>query len=240
MTTEIDKVTRIRLAQFAFLLLAVLGLALVLWRVLTLETLMAHEAWLREMLRLRPISGLAVALVAFVVLSLIPGLAGKSVICGWLLGFLRGLVIVNFGLTIAALAGFFISRYCLRDFVRSKLDWFMRRLRVRHLHDSDGTFLLTLRLLHAPFTVTNYAVGATDVSVRRFWWTTQVGMLPSNIAYVLAGASLPSLKDLESRGIVSVVNVPLLIGLTLAGLAPLAIRWAVRRNLQRSPRERLS
>lgn len=205
-------------------------------RVFTLETLIANELWLREALAARPVRGLAAAMAVFTVLSMIPGLAGKSVVCGWLLGFLEGLFVVNCGLTIAALVAFLISRYLLRDIVQEKLDWFMRRLR-RRLRNNDSMFLLTLRLLHAPFSVTNYAVGATDVGVRRFWWTTQLGLLPGNVAFVFAGASLPSLQQLQVEGIWSIVNVPLLVGLTAVGFVPVVIRWAVHRNLQRSRHE---
>lgn len=229
----IDKLTRHRLIWFACLLAGVLGLCFVLQHYLTLETVIANEARLREMLDARPVRGLVIALVVFTAISMIPGLAGKSVVCGWLLGFLEGLVVVNCGLTLASLAAFLISRYLLRDLVRDKLDWFMRRLR-RRLHDNNGMFLLTLRLLHAPFSVTNYAVGATDVSVRRFWWTTQLGLLPGNIAFVLAGSSLPSLQQLQTQGLWSIVNLPLLIGLTAVGFVPVVIRWAVHRNLHKS------
>jgi len=221
-----DKVGRHRLWWFACLLLVTVGLCFVFREYLALETLIAREAWLRDAMDSRPVRTVAIAFVVYIVLSLIPGLAGKSVVFGWLLGFWKGLVVVNCGLTIAALTAFLISRHLIRDVVRDKLGWFMIRLR-RRMRENDGTFLLTLRLLHAPFSVVNYAVGATDVTTRRFWWTTQLGLLPGNIAFVLAGASLPSLRELQEQGMWSIVNVPLLVGLTVVGFVPLAIRWAV-------------
>ncbi len=225
----IDKITRSRVIGLACLLVAAVVLWLIAHHLVGLETLIEHELWLRETINAQPIRAFAIAFVVYFVMAMIPGLAGKSVIFGWLLGFLQGLIVVNVGLTIAALTAFLISRYLIRDAVEDHLGWFMTRLRRRTGRD-DSTFLLTLRLLHAPFSVVNYAIGATDVSIRRFWWTTQLGVLPGNIAFVLAGASLPSLQQLRDQGIWSVINIPLLAGLTVAGFAPIAIRWAVQRN----------
>ncbi|MEX0819800.1 MAG: VTT domain-containing protein, partial [Pirellulaceae bacterium] len=144
------------------------------------------------------------------------------------LGFLPGLLVVNVGLTIAAVIMFLLSRYLVRDAVYSRLGWFIERLN-RGLRAGQGGYLLILRLLHAPFTLTNYAVGTTNVGVRQFWWTTQLGLLPGNIAFVLAGASLPSLRELAQQGPWAFVNMPLLIGLTLIGLLPIVIRWGIKR-----------
>ncbi len=235
MELVVEKITRRRLAWLACLLVGAIGLWLALRHYVGLETLVAHERWLREAIDARPIRAFAISFVVYIVMSLIPGLAGKSVVFGWLLGFVQGLIVVNFGLTVAAIAGLLLSRYLLRDLVEEHLSWFMLRLR-RRTRPVDSTFLLTLRLLHAPFSVVNYALGATDVSVKRFWWTTQLGVLPGNIAFVLAGASLPSLRQLQEQGIWSIVNLPLLAGLTAAGFAPIVVRWAVQRNLQAGQR----
>ena len=218
------------------LILVTCGLYLALRPYVSLEALIAQEAWLRGAMNSKPIRTVAIAFVVYTLISLIPGLTGKSVVCGWLLGFTKGLIVTNFGLTIAALVAFFVSRYLIRDSVQRQLGWFIQRLD-GGLHRSGVTYLLTLRLLHAPFTVTNYTIGATDVSVWRFWWTTQFGLLPGNIAFVLAGASIPSLRQLGEHGIWSIVNVPLLIGLTVIGFLPVAIRWAVQRNVRSSRHE---
>jgi len=229
-----DKTIRHRLACFVCLVLASLGMWFVLRHYLALETLVEHEARLRDMANAQPIRIVAISLVTYVLLSLVPGLAGKSVVCGWLLGFAKGLFVVNVGLTLAALVAFLVSRYLIRDAIRTHVGWFLQRLR-RGIHDDeDYLFLLTLRLFHAPYTLVNYAIGATEVSARRFWWTTQLGLLPGNIALVLAGASLPSLEQLGQQGLWSVVNIPLLAGLTAVGFLPLASRWLFQRTFHKT------
>lgn len=190
----------------------------------SLDAANACEQWLREATLRQPVIAVGIAFVAYVLLTLIPGLAGKSVVFGWLLGFLPGLLVVNGGLTVAALIMFLLSRHLLRDAVECRFGWFIERLN-RSLCERGSSYLLLLRLLHAPFTVTNYAAGATDIPLRRFWWTTQFGLLPGNVAFVLAGASLPSLNELAERGLWSFVNLPLFIGLTLMGLLPVTFHW---------------
>jgi len=225
----ISKVTRHRLWGFAGLLIAGVVLFVAARHYLSFDVLIAHEAWLRAEITATPVRASAIALAVFTALSLIPGLAGKSVVFGWLLGFFKGLLVVNVGLTVAALVAFLISRFVIRETVEWHLGWFLRRIK-RKTRDDHGSVLLSLRLLHLPFTVVNYGLGATDVPLRRFWWTTQLGLLPGNIAFVLAGAGLPSLKVRQEPGSWSLVKVPLRIGLTMAGFLPVVIRWAVRRN----------
>jgi uncharacterized membrane protein YdjX (TVP38/TMEM64 family) len=54
--------------------------------------------------------------------------------------------------------------------------------------------LLTLRLIPAvAFTAVNWAAGLTDISRRRFFWTTAVGILPGAILFTLSGTGLASL-----------------------------------------------
>ena len=203
-----------------------------LWYLITpyasLDTIVAHQAQLREWVKTHPMATLSAALLAYVLLSLVPGLTGKAIVAGWLLGFVGGLVVVNCGLTVAAIIMFLLSRHLLRETMKRKLGWISKRLD-RGLRESDGSYLLVLRLLHAPFTVMNYAVGTTNTGLRRFWWTTQLGILPGNIAFVLAGASLPSLDVLKRQGIWSLVNIPLLASLTAIGLLPVVARWIARR-----------
>ena len=224
---------------FVLLVVAAITLALFLAvrHYVTLEALIGQEEWLRSVTAANPVASLLIAFAAYVTISLIPGTTGKSLVFAWLFGFLPGLLLVNGGLTVAAIIAFLLSRYIFQQAVHRRCGNLMRRID-RRLDEADGLFLLTLRLVHAPYTLTNYAAGATDVSLWRFWWTTQLGLLPGNVVFAYAGANLPSLRELARQGFWSLVNFPLLAGLTAVALLPVAIRWSMKRLSARRDRHR--
>lgn len=195
---------------------------------LSVDYLVTRETELRDSVEAYPIPAILLGLLVYLIASLIPGTAGKAVIFGWLFGFLPGLLIVNVSLTIVAIATFLLSRYVLADFVRRRFRQVVRFID-QQLQRGQETVLLTLRLLHAPYTVTNYALGTTGVPVGQFWWTTQLGMLPGNIALVWVGASLPSLRELTERGIWELISLPVLVGMTVFAFVPLVVRWLVKK-----------
>ncbi len=189
----------------------------------TLDRLVRREGALRQLVHDVPVSSLAVGFFLYFAASLVPGTSGKSIVYGWLFGFWMALLIVNIALTLAALIAFLAVRHVFHDFVHRKLSVWIQR--VNDALRRDGPiYLVTLRLLHAPYSLTNYAAGATAVRARTFWWTTQLGLLPGNIAFVLAGSQLPTLEQLTEQGPWSLVNVPLLVGLSLIALVPVAAR----------------
>lgn len=192
------------------------------------EEMAAYEVRLREYVERYPVLSLVAGLVLYVLMSLIPGTGGKAIVAGWLFGFWAGLVVVNVGLTIAALITFYAVRYVFQDLVHQRFSGLIRRVD-RALQEDGPLYLLTLRLLHAPYSLTNYASGATMVDARTFWWTTQIGMLPGSIVFVLAGSQLPTLEEVIGRHPLQLVNVPMLVAVTLVALLPVGIRWLLRK-----------
>jgi len=194
----------------------------------SLETIARQEARLRAALADHPLRSFLVGLLAYVVLTFIPPTAGKALVFGWLFGLWQGIVLVNFGLTIAAIVMFLISRYLLRDGLRSRLGAYLVRL--DSALERDGAFyLFALRMMHAPYTFLNYALGATGLQTRSFWWATQLGMLPGNALLVYAGTRIPTLQEAAEEGLSSVASPQLIVAFVLVGLFPLAARWAMRR-----------
>lgn len=211
------------------LLLVVLGAGWwFFWDRLSLEALFQQESRLRELVETFPITSFIVGMIVYTAASLVPGTGGKAIVFGWLFGFWRGLFIVNVSLSVAAVIAFLTVRYFFYDWVHRRLPRVVTR--VDKALQRDGAFyLLMLRLVHAPYTLTNYAAGATDVRTRTFWWTTQLGMLPGNIAVVLTGSQLPTLKQVAREGVWSLIDLPLWIAVTMTALIPVAVRWFIRR-----------
>jgi len=239
MTTpaELAEKTAFRLGLTARLaILAILGIAvgIALYRfrdTLRLEGLAAREAEFRGHYSAYPARSLAIAFLLYVAVTglSLPGAAAMSVACGWLFGFWRALVLVSFASTLGATIAMLLTRYLLGDFAQAR---FGERLQALNAAvERDGAlYLLSLRLIpQAPFFLVNIAAGLTRLPVRTFWWVSQLGMLPGTIAFVLAGASAPTLKQIAERGVTSLLNWKFAAALTLLGIMPLVLRWVLQR-----------
>lgn len=203
---------------------------------LTLHKLIEHEKQLRQFVADNRFLALIIGFFVYVLLSLVPGTAGKSIVYGWLFGFWWALIEVNLGLTISATMIFLFSRYMFRDVVQARFGYYV--LRLNQALRRDGPYLLlTLRLLHAPYTFVNYVMGATPTRTRTFWWTSQIGMLPGNALFVLAGTQLPTLKQLQREGVRSVFTPTVVISLLALALFPLVVRYALRRFFPRTEKD---
>jgi len=206
---------------------------------LTWEQLIDSEAGLRAWLDRRPWSGFSLCFTIYVGVSLIPGTTGKAIIAGWLFGFWRGIVLVNLGLTAAAILSFWLTRYIFRDAVAARFG--PRLTRANDAIDRDGAnYLFIARVLHTPFCLTNYLMGATRIRLRGFWWATQLGVLPANLVYVYAGAQAPSLLELETHGLRSLLSPGLIVAFIAVSLGPVLIHRLVRRWLARHRAARVS
>lgn len=203
-------------------------IAVLLQRHFTWDELIVHETTLRERIASDPIPAVMIAFGVYTLVSLVPGTTGKSLVLGWLFGVWLGTLIVNFGLTIAAIVMFFASRYLLRDAVQSRFGYQLRRIDEAIQRDG-ASYLFLLRVLHCPFTVTNYACGATSMRAGSFWWASQLGMLPGNVVFVYAGAQVPSLSQLAHEGAASILSWQLITALVLLSLLPIVLRYVAGR-----------
>jgi uncharacterized membrane protein YdjX (TVP38/TMEM64 family) len=195
--------------------------------------LVQHEQWLRQSIEQHPLVSFGVGLVVYTLVALIPGSTGKAILFGWLFGFWPGLAIVSVALTIAATLSFSLARYLLRDFVQRRLGIVVRQID-RSFERRGAEYLVTLRVLHVPYSLLNYAVGATGVSATTFAWTTLLGMFPGNVAFVLAGSQLPTLEGVFDAGMWSLIDLRVLAALSAAILIPvLARQVAIRLRARR-------
>lgn len=231
-------------ARRAIILVVLVAAMAGLWFVardqLTLDRLIERERAVRSWLEASPWLGFAVGFGIYVLTSLVPGTAGKAIIAGWLFGFWLGLVIVNIGLTIAALISFFASRYLLRDLIASRLGPRMQRADAAIAREGPR-WLFFARVLHAPYWVTNHVMGPTRISPGGFWWATQFGLLPGNAVFVYAGAVAPTLAELAEEGWWSLLSPGVIVALVVVTFVPLAlprlVEWAAWRFTGRRPRD---
>ncbi len=192
----------------------------------TLENLQARHQALLLYCQQAPRQSAALYFILYVLVTTLslPGAALLTLLGGALFGLWPGILLVSFASTLGATLAMLVSRYLLRDWVQHRFAGQMRT--VNDGVARDGAFyLFALRLMPLfPFFVVNLLAGLTRLGVWRYWWISQLGMLPGAIVYLNAGHQLgqiTSLHDILSPGVV--------FAFTLLGLLPLITRWLFAR-----------
>ena len=195
---------------------------------LSLEQLIVHESWLRQQVQEHPWRSGLLGFAIYTAASLIPGTGGKSIVYGWIFGLVAGVGISTVALTIAATISFCFSRYVLCDAIHRRFGHYVAYID-RALERDGAFYLFAMRVVHFPYTLTNYAMGATTIRVRSFVWATLLGLLPGSCVFVYTGSQLPTLKALADHGVIGVVSPQLMLAAVLVAISPIAVRSLMRR-----------
>lgn len=194
-----------------------------------------------------------VALYASLVAISAPGATLMTLAGGALFGVKYGLAGSAFGATLGACALFLAARSALGAALAARAGPKVLRLRDR-FNDHAVGYLLFLRMSPLfPFWFVNLAAALADVSLRTFFWTTALGVLPAGFVFTAAGASMDELVagalarrdacraaggalcklDLPLSDIVTPKIFGVLVGLSLFALAPIALRriWGASKRL---------
>ena len=153
----------------------------------------------------------------------VPGTATiLSLAAGFLFDLFIGIIAVSFASSLGATMAFLISRFLFRDFAKktlhSKWEAFDRRFR-----EEGDWYLLSLRLAPGvPFFVVNALMGLSPMPVSRYFFISQLGMLPATAVYVNAGTQLAKIKSLGD-----IVSPALIFSLLAIALLPLGIKRAL-------------
>ncbi len=149
----------------------------------------------------------------------LPGATIMTLAGGAIFGFLKGLVIVSFASTTGATLAFLSSRYLFRNYIKEKFSSKMNLID-EGIRQEGAFYLFALRLVPLfPFFMINLVMGLTALPIARFFFISQLGMLPGTAVYVNAGvqiAHIGGLKDIASPN--------LLISFAALGLLPLVAR----------------
>ena len=211
--------------------LIAIGLAVIAWlgrSHFSLEELARHERELRGAISVYPVLSWCIGFGIYYLLAMVPGTRGKAVAYGWLFGFWPALLLVNISLTAAAMTAFFLSRHFVRVFIRDR--YHVQLLGANRALEKEGAwYVILLRVLPVPYSLTNYLLGATSVAPRTFWWATHVGLIPSNIAFVFVGSELPSLGQIADEGLAALFSWELATGVVVLSLLPFIVHWIVTR-----------
>jgi dihydrolipoamide dehydrogenase len=159
--------------------------------------------------------------VAVTALSL-PGAAILTLLGGAVFGLWVGVLVVSFASSLGATLAMLVSRYLLRDTVKSR---FAKALAdVDRGVEREGAFyLFTLRLVPLfPFFVINLLMGLTRMRAATFYGVSQLGMLAGTIVYVNAGTQLAQISSLKG-----ILSPGLIVSFVLLGIFPLVAKKIV-------------
>jgi uncharacterized membrane protein YdjX (TVP38/TMEM64 family) len=152
----------------------------------------------------------------------LPGAAPLGIAGGALFGFWTATIVVSFASTIGATVACLVSRFLLRDWIQNKFG--DKIAKVNEGIEKEGAFyLFTLRLIPVfPFWMINLAMGLTKMSLFKFYWVSQIGMLPGTMVFVNAGKELAKIESLKG-----IFSPSLIISFALIGIFPIAVKKLV-------------
>jgi pyruvate/2-oxoglutarate dehydrogenase complex dihydrolipoamide dehydrogenase (E3) component/uncharacterized membrane protein YdjX (TVP38/TMEM64 family) len=197
---------------------------------LTLESLKSNQQHLADFIQqnwLQAFIGYFVLYIVVTALSL-PGAAILTLGAGALFGLGWGLLLASFASTIGATFAFLVSRFLLRDWVKTT---FSNKIKaIDEGITKDGAFyLLSLRMVPLfPFFVINLVMGITSIKTLTYYWVSQIGMLMGTVVFVNAGTQLIEINTLSD-----IVSADLLLSFALLGLFPLIAKFILNRLKQR-------
>jgi uncharacterized membrane protein YdjX (TVP38/TMEM64 family) len=206
----------------AILFLFLVGMSVVLvWQqaegVFTLQALKSNY---QSLLEFKESNFLLFAIAYFVIYVIstalsVPGAAILTVAGGALFGLVNGTILVSFASSIGALLAFFASRYLLRSFITNKFFDQYQKIKI-NFSANQSTYLLSLRLAPVfPFFLINIIMGLLPIGWRRFYFVSQIGMLPGTIVYVNAGVKLSGLESVDQ-----IMTPSIIISLLLVAFFP--------------------
>ncbi|ROT98883.1 dihydrolipoyl dehydrogenase [Marinobacter sp. R17] len=209
------------LLLIAIAVLIIIYYAFDLGRFFSLEYITLQRDLLQAQVDAHPwLSGLIYFGIYIVATGLsIPVATVMTLLGGALFGLGLGVVIVSFASSIGATLAFLASRVLLRETVQRRFGDSLRA--VNRGIERDGSFyLFGLRLVPVfPLFVINLVMGLTPMPARRFYWVSQLGMLPGTVVYVMAGTQLGQVHSLSG-----IVSPGLLGSFALLAVFPLIAR----------------
>ncbi|KAJ9529688.1 hypothetical protein QJQ45_014470 [Haematococcus lacustris] len=149
-----------------------------------------------------------IAAYAAATVLLIPG-SLLTLAAGALYGPLQGTAVVSVASTSGAVLAFLVARYLARPWAEARLAGYPKaQAVVAGVSREGGRLVLLLRLSPLiPFTLLNYALGLTQVSLAQYTWASWLGMLPGTFAYVYLGGAGKAAIDAAGNGEVQLAQL---------------------------------
>ena len=207
------------------LILAFLISYFYLQEILNLDSLKQNVNWLmmwasKEIVMSRFVFFISYIIFAGLSFPFLPGVL--TVAAGALFGVVEGVILVSFASTLGACICFLLSRYFLADFVNNKF-FKKKSVMIEKFNENGPWYLLSLRLIPTiSFILINLIMGVLPISIKKFYYISQLGMLPATIVYVNAGSEVSKINNIND-----IMSLSLLMSFALIATLPLLIKWLV-------------
>ncbi len=136
-------------------------------------------------------SGGAIAFIVLYIIATVAFFPGSVLTlgAGAVFGVVQGFFYVFIGATLGATLAFLVGRYVARGWVSKKIEGNQKFKAIDRAVGQEGFKIVLLTRLSPvfPFTLLNYALGVTQVSLRDYFFGS-VGMIPGTLMYVYIGS----------------------------------------------------
>ena len=196
-----------------------------LQEILNLDSLKQNVNWLmmwasKEIVLSRFVFFISYIIFAGLSFPFLPGV--MTIAAGALFGVVDGVILVSFASTLGACICFLLSRYFLADFVNNKF-FKKKSVMIEKFNENGPWYLLSLRLIPTiSFILINLIMGVLPISIKKFYYISQLGMLPATIVYVNAGSEVSKINNIND-----IMSLSLLMSFALIATLPLLIKWLV-------------
>ena len=154
----------------------------------------------------------------------LPGAAVFTLAGGAFFGLIPGLFLASFASSLGALFAFLLSRLVLGQWVEQKFSAAAKQIN-RGIETAGTSYLFFLRLTPIfPFFLVNVLMGLTRFPLFRFYWVSQIAMLPATFLFVNAGTQLSQLRSPSD-----VFSPAILLSFTALGLFPLLLQLLTKK-----------
>ena len=145
-----------------------------------------------------------------------------TIAAGALFGIFEGVIIVSFASTLGACICFLLSRYLLKDFINNKFQ--KTKVIIDNKFSKNGIYyLLSLRLIPTiSFVLINLIMGVLPISLFRFYYISQLGMLPATVIYVNAGSEISKVNSIND-----IMSFTLIVSFLLVATLPILIKFSI-------------
>ncbi len=158
---------------------------------LTLDALKMHQQTLLDRVEQAPVQSALFYFAVYVAVSAlsIPGAALLTLLGGALFSLWEAVLLVSFASTLGATLAMLASRYLLRNGVQRRFAAQMQTIDAGMARDG-ARYLCPAPDAAVPLFLVNLLMGLTRITVRRYWWVSQLAMLPATVIYLNAGREL--------------------------------------------------